>query len=87
MRISVFWMREGFKLQKMSILKFSDGIEIDISGELRLLELYDGWYVVGEGRLIPVKDREEGEDKIKYLRKDYSYSKALLGLFGYEVWK
>jgi hypothetical protein len=49
--------------------------------------LYDGWYVVGEGRLIPVKDREEGEDKIKYLRKDYSYSKALLGLFGYEVWK
>lgn len=54
-------MREGFKLQKMSILKFSDGIEIDTSGELRLLELYDGWYVVGEGRLIPVKDREEGE--------------------------
>ena len=42
----------------MSILKFSDGIEIDTSGELRLLELYDGWYVVGEGRLIPVKDRK-----------------------------
>ena len=61
LRISVFWMREGFKLQKMSILKFSDGIEIDTSGELRLLELYDGCYVVGEGRLIPVKDREEGE--------------------------
>lgn len=61
LRISVFWMREGFKLQKMSILKFSDGIEIDTLGELRLLELYDGWYVVGEGRLIPVKDREEGE--------------------------
>ena len=49
----------------MSILKFSDGIEIDTSGELRLLELYDGWYVVGEGRLIPVKDREEGEKKIQ----------------------
>lgn len=65
MRISVFWMREGFKLQKMSILKFSDGIEIDTSGELRLLELYDGWYVVGDGRLIPVKDREEGEKKIQ----------------------
>ena len=61
LRISVFWMREGFKLQKMSILKFSDGIEIDISGELRVLELYDGWYVVGKGRLIPVKNMEEGE--------------------------
>ena len=44
----------------MSILRFDDGIEIDTSGELRLLELYDGWYVVGEGRLIPVKDEEEG---------------------------
>ena len=70
MRITVFWMREGFKLQKMSILKFSDGIEIDTSGELRLLELYDGWYVVGDGRLIPVKDMEEGEqllNKLKYI--------------------
>jgi hypothetical protein len=45
----------------MGTLKFSDGIEIDTSGELRLLELYDGWYVVGEGKLISVKDEEEGE--------------------------
>lgn len=44
----------------MGILRFSDGIEIDTSGPLRLLELHDGWYVVGEGRLIPVKDEEEG---------------------------
>jgi hypothetical protein len=45
----------------MATLKFSDGIEIDTSGPLRLLELHDGWYVVGEGRLIRVKDKEEGE--------------------------
>jgi hypothetical protein len=44
----------------MGTLKFSDGIEIDTSGELKLLELYDGWYVVGEGKLIPVNDEEEG---------------------------
>jgi hypothetical protein len=44
----------------MGKLRFSDGIEIDTSGELRLLELYDGWYVVGEGRLIPVEDEDEG---------------------------
>ena len=41
----------------MGKLKFSDGIEIDTSGELRLLELYDGWYVVGEGKLIPVEEQ------------------------------
>jgi hypothetical protein len=58
----------------MGTLKFSDGIEIDTSGELRLLELYDGWYVGGEGRLIPVKDEEEGQEKIKQLTKDYSCS-------------
>jgi len=45
----------------MGILRFSDGIEIDTSGPPRLLELHDGWYVLGEGRLIPVKDEEEGE--------------------------
>jgi|GEM_PF-3081571 len=41
------------------ILKFSDGIEINTSGEVRRLELYDGLYVVGNGHLIPVKDEDE----------------------------
>ncbi len=54
----------------MSILRFDDGIEIDTSGELRLLELYDGWYVVGEGRLIPVKDEEEGNLTISELKNN-----------------
>ena len=62
----------------MGTLKFSDGIEIDTSGKLRLLELHDGWYVVGDGKLIPVKDEEEGVDKIKQLTKDYSCSKDFL---------
>jgi hypothetical protein len=52
----------------MGKLKFSDGIEIDTAGELRLLELYDGWYVVGEGKLIPVKDEEEGLNTIESIR-------------------
>ena len=52
----------------MSILRFDDGIEIDTSGELRLLELYDGWYVVGEGKLIPVKDEEEGLKTLESIR-------------------
>lgn len=52
----------------MGILRFSDGIEIDTSGELRLIELYDGWYVVGEGKLIPVKDEEHGLNTIESIR-------------------
>ena len=45
----------------MSILKFSDGEEFDLSGPLRLEERYDGWYVVGENRLIPVDSEAEGK--------------------------
>jgi hypothetical protein len=49
-------------------LKFDDGIEIDTSGSLRTLELIDGWYVVGEGYLIPVKDEVEGNQVITKLK-------------------
>jgi len=44
----------------MSILKFNDGEEFDLSGFLRVEERYDGWYVVGENRLIPVRDEAAG---------------------------
>ena len=44
----------------MSRLKFNDGEEFDLSGSLRVEERYDGWYVVGENRLIPVRDEAEG---------------------------
>lgn len=42
-------------------LRFSDGMEFDLSGELRVIHRRDGWYVVGRGMLIPVADREDGE--------------------------
>jgi hypothetical protein len=44
----------------MSILKFSDGEEFDLSGELRTEERSDGWYVIGENQLIPVSSQSEG---------------------------
>jgi len=44
----------------MSILKFSDGVSIDTSGKLRTIHLKDGWYVTGNGLLIPVGSHEEG---------------------------
>jgi hypothetical protein len=42
-------------------IEFSDGIKFDTSGELRLEKRFDGWYVVGQGMLVPVKNKAEGE--------------------------
>jgi hypothetical protein len=49
----------------MSILKFSDGMEFDTSGPLRKTKRSDGWYVIGNGMLIPVPDPEEADEVIK----------------------
>ncbi|MDI6840473.1 MAG: hypothetical protein QMD71_06480 [bacterium] len=46
------------------MIKFTDGEEFDTSGELRVEKRKDGWYVVGKGMLIPVKDREEAQEVI-----------------------
>ena len=51
-----------------SEIRFSDGINVEVSGDLRPLHLFDGWYVVGEGLLIPVADRSEALDVIADLR-------------------
>ena len=60
----------------MSILKFSDGISIDTSGPLRVLELSDGFYVTGCGFLIPVESEEKAleviqREEIVFLSKQY----------------
>jgi hypothetical protein len=51
--------------QVMSTLKFSDGMEFNTSGPIRKELRADGWYVVGEGKLIPVKDEEEADTEIR----------------------
>jgi hypothetical protein len=56
------------KSRNVTKLEFSDGMIIHIGGELRTLELSDGWYVVGEGKLIPVKSEEEGNKIISQLK-------------------
>ncbi len=50
------------------MLSFNDGISIDTSGSLRKLELKDGWYVVGEGMLLPVDDEGEADRLLKLRR-------------------
>ena len=51
------------------MLKFSDGETFDTSGPLRKEKRYDGWYVIGQGMLIPVKDEAEA-DKFISSRKN-----------------
>ncbi len=46
------------------ILRFTDGEVFDTSGELRKELRYDGWYVIGNGRLIPVRDEQEADEVI-----------------------
>jgi hypothetical protein len=51
----------------MSILRFTDGESFDTSGPIRKEERYDGWYVLGRGLLIPVRDEKEADETIKRL--------------------
>ena len=48
----------------MSKLEFSDGMKFDMDGPLRIIRKSDGYYVVGQGMLIPVRDREEAREVI-----------------------
>jgi FKBP-type peptidyl-prolyl cis-trans isomerase 2 len=45
-------------------LKFDDGEVFDTSGPIRKEERFDGWYVLGEGHLIPVNSEEEADEVI-----------------------
>lgn len=49
------------------MLKFSDGMEIHTEGKLRMIEEWDGFYVVGEGWCIPVNGEQEAEKVIARL--------------------
>ena len=44
----------------MSKLTFTDGESFDLSGPLRLEERFDGWYVLGNNRMIPVNSQDAG---------------------------
>jgi len=52
------------------MLNFSDGIKLDTSGKLRIVQLPDGFYVIGEGLCCPVDDRQDGIELIKSLKGD-----------------
>lgn len=45
----------------MTRLRFSDGVEFDTSGPLRVERRPDGYYLVGQGYLIPCDDETEAQ--------------------------
>ena len=53
----------------MWLAKLSSGIEIDVSGSLRVLEVENDFHVVGQEMLIPVKSREEGREEIRKIKQ------------------
>jgi hypothetical protein len=48
----------------MSKLKFSDGMEFDLSGQLRVDLRSDGYYVLGQGMMMAVDTLEQGQKVI-----------------------
>ena len=50
-------------------MQFNDGESFDIDGPYRIEERFDGYYVVGRGMLMAVKDEEEGRGVILALRE------------------
>ncbi len=58
-------------------LRFSDGMEFDVSGDPRVVHRRDGWYVVGRGMLVPVADREEGDRTVAQMKNKGGSDDAL----------
>lgn len=56
----------------MNTLRFSDGIEIDTSGDYRTLRLPDGWYVVGHGIFCPCRDEDDAIKLRDEMKKNVS---------------
>jgi hypothetical protein len=50
-------------------IRFNDGMEINTSGPLRIIQKRDGLYITGDGLLIPIRDTSEGRDIIHGLEK------------------
>ena len=49
-------------------MKFSDGMEFNLEGDLRIERRSDGLYVVGRGMLIPVRTYDEALELIDALQ-------------------
>jgi hypothetical protein len=55
---------------KMWVARLPSGAEVDVSGGLRVLEIDNDFYVVGQEMLISVDSREEGLEEIRKLKEN-----------------
>lgn len=53
----------------MWIVKLPNGVELEVSGSLRVMEIENEFYVVGQEMLIPVHSREEGREEIRKIKE------------------
>jgi DNA-binding PadR family transcriptional regulator len=51
----------GEQVSELDMIEFSDGSKAETTGELRIEEGANGWYVLGDGIILPAMDREEAE--------------------------
>ena len=54
----------------MWIARLPNGVEIDVSGGLRVLELENGFYVIGQEMLIAVNSWDEGLEEIRKIKQN-----------------
>jgi len=52
----------------MTMVTLANGIDIDTSGGLRILELQKRYYVVGQNLLISANSREGAREEIRKLK-------------------
>jgi len=50
------------------MLSFTDGVEINTSGKIRIILLSDGYYVIGGGMCIPCNSKKEAEELVNELK-------------------
>ena len=56
----------GLRL-KGTRINFTDGVSLKTSGALRVVRRFDGYYVAGQGMLVPVNSYEEARSIIDRL--------------------
>ncbi|MBW2246161.1 MAG: hypothetical protein JRF62_03005 [Deltaproteobacteria bacterium] len=52
----------------MTIVTLASGVDIDTSGGLRILELMEKYYIVGQDLLISTNSMEEAREEIRKLK-------------------
>lgn len=58
-------------------MQFSDGVNIPTAGKLRTYRAKDGWYVVGEGTMVPCSDEADARATLTLLQASSQNEKEL----------